>query len=646
MQPSDEIATEQSRSSEWQELRGHVQHQTVEVLRLIAILVQDAVILVAGFIAEYAYEHWLHSDHPFFQLAVSLSSAFFLLLYVITVTVHVVQYVRGQVGATKVTWLGDKLPWAIIGGGVIAAAVAFTVPSFRSADVAPAKSIRFSIPPPPNSNYSQVGTIALSPDGTQMAFAAYKEGKQLLWVRSLDSLEAKPLPGTEGASRPFWSPDSRFLGFFADIKLKKIEVAGGPPQILADASAGITGGTWSREGIIVFAGPSSGGSGQPLFHVSAAGGEATATTVVDTSRESRHGSPFFLPDGRHFLFSISSGRPEIQGIYVGSLDSKEKTRVLGEYSNAAYVPPGYLLFVRQGTLMAQPFDAKKLQLTGEPFSVAEDVYFNALNGEGAFSVSENGALSYLNGSGDETRLTWFDRSGKELGQVGQPGGYSNPKLSPDGKQVAVEQFASNNRDIWLLEAGRGVATRFTFHPGPDIEPLWSPDGSRVAIASNRDGQFELYQKLTAGSSEEELLYRSTQPIAPFDWSSDGRYLVYNVPVTPAQLWVLPLAGDPSTGTGQGRKPFLFEKTDFVNTQAQISPDGRWIAYLSNESGRDEVYIQSFPKAGTKRQVTANGGVQPRWRRDGKELFYIGMDQMLMAVAVKGEASLEIGGPTP
>ncbi|MBI1954925.1 MAG: PD40 domain-containing protein [Acidobacteria bacterium] len=528
MQPSDEIATEQSRSSEWQELRGHVQHQTVEVLRLIAILVQDAVILVAGFIAEYAYEHWLHSEHPFFQLAVSLSSAFFLLLYVITVTVHVVQYVRGQVGATKATWLGDKLPWAIIGGGVLAAAIALTMPSFRSVAVAPAKSIRFPISAPEKTQFAgaPVTPMAVSPNGTQVVFAAFGEGGlPQLWVRSLDSLEARPLPGTEGlgitaANSPSWSPDSRFIVFSQQAKLKKIEVVGGPPQVLTDTGPlGYSGSTWNRDGTIVFGSTTDG-----LFRVSAAGSEAVQITKPEPSRgEFQHVFPHFLPDGHHFLYLVTSGQPEVQGIYLGSLDSKETKRLVGVASRVEYAPPGYLLYVRDGTLLAHPFDAERLQLSGDPFPIAEQVGFNPFNGAASFSVAESGVLAYRGGFLGETQLVWLDRGGKQVGMVGPPGQYLNPRLSPDGKQVAIENVISGNRDIWTLEVERGIATRFTFDPAWDFEPLWSPDSNRVLFASNRGGTFGFYQKLISGAGDEELVYKSgAVGVAPFDWSANGR----------------------------------------------------------------------------------------------------------------------------
>ncbi|MBI4465798.1 MAG: PD40 domain-containing protein, partial [Acidobacteria bacterium] len=627
----------------WQELRGHAQHQTIEVLRLIFILLQDAVILVAGFVAEYVYEHWLHSEHPFFQVAVSMSSAFFLLLYVITVTVHVVQYVRGQVGAKKTTWLGDKLPWAIIGGGVLAAAVALTVPSFRLREVQVAEPMRLSLTAPDKYEFAgaPVTPLAISPDGKQVAFGAYGGALPQVWVRRLDALDAKPLPGTEGVTTTgpiSWSPDSRSVGFVAVGKLKKVEIAGGPAQILAEATGAFGGSTWNAEGTIIFSRGSNG-----LFRIPASGGEPTQITQVDFSRgEYEHRYPYFLPDGKHFLYMISSSQPEVQGIYLASLDSKETTRLLNVASQFQYVPSGYLLYIRSGTLVAQAFNTERFQLSGDPFPVVESVGFNLFNGFAAFSVSDTGVLVYRGGFLGETQLTWFDRSGRQSGVAGPAGEYLNPRLSPDGRQIAVEGVTQGNRDIWLLEIERGIASRFTYDLGWDYEPLWSPDSKRILFASLRGG-FGLYEKQASGSGNEELVFKSG-PMAPFDWSADGDYVVYNAPVGAVDLNVLSLFGDPRQAGAEGRKSAVYLETPFQETHAQISPDGRWLAYVSNESGRDETYIQSFPKAGAKRQVSTNGGVQPRWRRDGKELFYIALDSKLMAVAVRGGESLEFGAP--
>jgi Tol biopolymer transport system component len=508
--------------------------------------------------------------------------------------------------------------------------------------------------------------MAISPDGRLLAFVAAGSGvRPQLWLRPLNSLEAQPLPGTEDVNRPpFWSPDSRFLGFFTgDGKLKKIEVSGGPAQAVCDASSAF-GGDWNQDGIIVFGGVIGGRPG--LYRVSVAGGEPTLIASV-----TRGGWPSFLPDGRRFIYlDMDSANWSIS---VASLDSQENTRLLGALSKAVYAPPsdasalegwpsaalakggrpGYLLFVREGTLMAQSFDAKRIELTGEPFPVAEDVQDNRTSGNAAFTVSTNGSLVYRTGSsGSATRLAWFDRQGTQLATLGPPGEYRNPRLSPDGKRVGVDRVVSGNRDVWLLEVERGTASRLTFDPTEDRYPTWSPDGSRIVFDSLRGGAGDrsLYQKASSGTGNEELLLMAGG--SPRDWSPDSRSIVFTqMDRVVNDLWVLPLDGDPrQAGTGlrqagtEARKPVPFLKTPFSEALANLSPDGRWIAYVSDESGRPEVYIQSFPTPSGKWQVSTEGGNQPRWRRDGRELFYLAPDQKLMAVPVRLGSTFEAGAP--
>ena len=493
---------------------------------------------------------------------------------------------------------------------------------------------RFSVSTPP---MAEPFNVAISPDGRQLAFIAVGSGgRQQLWVRPLDSLQAQPLPGTEGANRsPFWSPDSRFLGFFtADGKLKKVEVSGGPVQTLCLCDMGVTaGGTWNQDGVIVFAGTVGGRAG--LYRVSEAGGEPT---LIAEGR--RGGWPFFLPDGRHFLYLDF----ETQGIFVRSLDSQENTRLLNAISKAAYAPPGYLLFVREGTLMAQPFDAERIELTGEAFPLVEDVATVRGGGSTAFTVSTNGSLVYRSGTGSgETRLAWFDRHGQQLGALGPPGEYRNPRLSPDGKRVAVDRVVSSNKDIWLLEVEQGTASRFTFDPTDDRYPVWSPDGSRIVFDSLREGLPSLYQRVSSGTGNEELLLQSGG--SPRDWSPDGGSIIFTqVAGIVNDLWFLPLAGDPRQAVREARKPVAFLQTQFAESLANLSPDGHWIAYVSNESGRFEVYVQSFPTPSGKWQVSTEGGTQPRWRRDGREMFFLAPDQKLMAVPVRLASTFEAGAP--
>jgi serine/threonine protein kinase len=518
----------------------------------------------------------------------------------------------------------------------VALAVAMIVSHFR---VSPTEQrvVRFSINPPEKTGFS---SLAISPDGLRMAFAATDaSGKTLLWVRPLASFTAQQLPGTEDAAFPFWSPDSRFIGFFAAGKLKKIEVTSGTVQTLCKNTPVPRGGAWSRDGVIVFE-PT---PNDPLYQVSAAGGEPAPLTKLDPSRqEASHRWPYFLPDGHHLLYSVLGG-PQSQGIYLTSLDGKENRRLLNvANSTVAFAAPGYLLFRRESTLMAQAFDADKLQLNGEPFPVAEQLGYEVASFQTFFSVSQTGVLAYSSGNTGQTQLTLIDRAGKELGLVGPPSNFVRPWLSPDGKRVAVDGVDSQgNRDIWLVELASGNPTRFTFDPATDIFSVWSPDGSRLVFSSDRQGPRNIYQKSATGAGKEELLIKTDSNIFPADWSADGRFILYmvNDPKTKLDVWVLPLAGD--------QKPFPFLQTETNERAARFSPDGRWIAYTSDESGVNQIYVQSFPDSGGKRQVSTNGGYYLAWRRDGKELFYVAADKKMMAVDVKADGpNFEVGTPKP
>jgi Tol biopolymer transport system component len=519
------------------------------------------------------------------------------------------------------------LPWAVAAAALLVALVV----SFMHFREKPPEDrvLRYQLAPPEK---ALVTSLALSPDGRSLAFAAVQEARARLWVRTLDSLEPQALAGTDGAQFPFWSPDSRYIGFFAQGKLKKIAANGGPAQTLCDAPEG-RGGSWNREGVIVIA-----DAGRPLQRVAAAGGEPVPVSSVDPSVGGVHRFPQFLPDGRHFVYLVSVTQAEKAGIFVGSLDSKDSRRVLADASNAVYAPlprsgPGALLFVRSGTLMAQPFEADRLAPAGEVFPVAEQVGAGTVANYGVFSTSETGGLAYGTGGGIRARqLTWHDRQGKTLGVVGEPGSIFGVSLSPDDKQAAVAISSSGGlgtEDLWLQELARGTLTRFTFDGARNNFAAWSPDGSRIAFGSLRGGHQQLFVKPASGAGQEETLLESEADKRPTDWSRDGRFLLYMslVPKTKQDLWVLP----------EDRKPRPLLQSTFNEREGRFSPDGKWVAYSSDESGRYEIYVRGFSGAasgpGGKWQVSTAGGQQARWRGDGKELFYLAPDRKLMAVSI-------------
>jgi Tol biopolymer transport system component/predicted Ser/Thr protein kinase len=503
-----------------------------------------------------------------------------------------------------------------------------------------ARPVRLEVAAPLDTQFA--GAVAVSPDGSQLAFTALSsDGNVALWLRSLESVAARSLPGTEGASQPFWSPDSRSLGFFAGGKLKTIELSGGTVQTLSEASWDPRGGAWSRDGIILLS-PSFQG---PLFRIPATGGELTQATVLDAGRkEQTHRFPSFLRDGRHFLYYASPGSGEEPGeILVGSLDKMQPRRLLQSSSFAVFGEPGYLLFARGKTVLAQAFDPDRFRLTGRPVAVAEQVASSgAISGFRVFSVSATGVLVYESGIVRANRLVWLDRSGREVGAIGVAGSYYAPRLSPDGSRLAAVRtdIDGTNGDIWLTDFARNVTSRFTFAEADENNPIWSPDSKRLFFSSSREGVSNLYHALSDRPGSEELLLRTSAWKVADDVSPDGRFLVYETtdPKRRVDLWILPLSGD--------RTPSPLVATPFGEFAAQISADGRWIAYTSNESGRDEVYAQAFPSLGGKWQVSTAGGGAPRWSRDGKQLFYFGSDGRLMVADVRLTPSFESGPPAP
>jgi serine/threonine protein kinase len=483
------------------------------------------------------------------------------------------------------------------------------------------------------------GRFALSPDGRRLAVAASDEtGRSMLWIRPLDTSVAQPLAGTEGASFPFWSPDSRFVAFLAQNKLKKVAISGGPPVTLCDASIGATG-AWNRDDVILFT-PK---GGAPLFRVSASGGIPTPVTTLDADAgDAQHWYPSFLPDGRHFLYFVvgskKRGVTDPRAIYLGSLDPAVPSRQLLEGGANARYANGHLVYVREGTLVAHPFDADRLELRGEPVPLVEQVQiagFGSTGAAGAFSLSDTGVLAYQTGFTVRSQLAWFDRAGTELARLGDPADYAEVSLSPDGARAAVSVLdtAIGTRDVWLYDVARGTRERFTFDRGDDFAPIWSrPAGDRIVFSSRREGSIHLYQRPSRGGAGEEVLFQDSLGKFASHWSWDGRFITYiggGGIISRSDLWILPLAD---------RKAYPFLETTFVESQGQFSPDGRWIAYMSGESGRQEVYVRPFPGPGDKWLVSTAGGGWPRWRADGKEMFYLAPDGSVVAVPVDGRSA--------
>jgi eukaryotic-like serine/threonine-protein kinase len=492
----------------------------------------------------------------------------------------------------------------------------------RERPPAPEAPVRFQIPAPEHTTLG--ARLNLSPDGRKLAFV---EGDRL-WVHFLESGESRELTAAEGT--PFWSADSRFIAYSAQGKLKKIEATGGPLQIVADLSGSWGSGAWNRDGVIVF-GVFPGG----LFEVPANGGVPVPITAIDPARqEQAHYCSSFLPDGRHFVYNRSSVDQGKDAIYLGSVDSKPEQQsskpLLASNWGPVYAPSadpriGYLLFMREGALMSQPFDNRQLTLTGQAASVAEEVGDNGGAGSvGAFSASANDVLVFWRSAASDRLLTWYDREGKVLGTTGEPGDYQQLALSPDGSRLAVSKKSGKAANIWLLDLARGgTSTRFTFGSALDESLVWSPDGSQIIFSSNREGSFNLYQKLANGVKDAEVLLKSSEAKYASSWSRDGRSLLYQAANLKGKYdtWVLPMKGD--------KKPVPFLITEFNEVEALFSPDGQWVAYTSDESGHLEVYVRSFSmnsagtavEAGGKWQISDGYGFRPAWRGDGRELYY-------------------------
>jgi Tol biopolymer transport system component len=527
----------------------------------------------------------------------------------------------------------ERLAWSIAAFLAVLAAAA-TAGYVRRAP-APPRSTRFEIATP--EEILSIDTPRISPDGRYLAFnATDSSGKTRIWVRALNALSAQPLAGTDGTKRPFWSPDSRFLGFFAEGKLKKIEVTGGPAQKICDAPTGADG-SWSPEGAILF----DGRANDPIHRVSAAGGIPVVAVKADAARkETEVAWPEFLPDGKHYLY-MASGEKLGENIYrIGSLDSKESKPLMPAQTLVTYAPPGYLLFVRDKTLVAQRFDPKAQKTLGEPVPLAEQIGTDSV-GLARFSVSHEGTLAYRTGESG-SRLLWVDRTGKEIETAGDPGEIGNPTLSPAADRLAfnLADPRTGKMSIWIRDLGRGVSSRFTFGETGEHIPVWSPDGSRMVYSVFREPAWDLFEKPAASEGEAKELLKTDEWKLASDWSRDGRYIAFSSrsQKTKWDIWILPTFGD--------KKPIPFLKTGSAEGDAVFSPDGRYVAYQSDESGRNEIYVQSFPGPGRKWQASTAGGNDPSWRSDGKEIFYRALDQKLMGVEVTTSDAFQAGVPKP
>jgi eukaryotic-like serine/threonine-protein kinase len=528
-------------------------------------------------------------------------------------------------------WTRERMVWLSVCAVLLLAVAAFAFWNFsRSQPNAHAIQLALSI----TDKTTRVAGVNVSPDGLRVAFTANNpEGKRQLWVRRLDGTTAQPLESTDNAVAPFWSADSGSLGYFANGKLYKVDASGGRPQTLCDARED-RGGAWNRDGVILFAGP------EGLNRISAHGGTPTLATRSEPNEEA-HRWPYFLPDGKHFLFLGDAATAENHHLRLGSLDSQESQILFGAITRVAYALPGYLLYVNQGALVAQPFDAEKLKVSGEPTTLAEGIATVGDNHEFDFSVSDTGILAYQSGS-RKTQLVWIDRSGKKISTIGEPDAFAGIALSPDGKRALTPMFdaAGRSGDIWVIDLTRGNKSRVTFDPQSDGDAIWSPDGRRFVFASNRggNGHTNLYIASPNGSGDDQRLLAVDADDVPTSWSRDGQYILINRWLNGrGSTWLL------RPNVDSEAKPLL-QSAAFDQGTGVFSPNARFLAYTSNESGRYEVYVQSFPPSENKWSVSSGGGGLPLWSADGKELFYLSLDGKLMSVDVKTDRAFEIGTP--
>jgi Tol biopolymer transport system component len=561
--------------------------------------------------------------------------------------------VRQQAVKTAAPWLWLGAAVAIVAAA--GAALAVWAP-WRSA-AGSGRPVRFEVAETEKMKFFYGAFMAVSPDGHWMVFPATGEdGVNRYWLRSLETVEARPLPGTETAYVPAaWSWNSRYVIFSLQnsSKLYKVDIEGGPPQVLSEAAGALNGATSNEDGVIVF------GlfTPNPLFRVSDAGGTVLPVTAL-AKGETNHRWPQFLPDGHHFLYLRVSADPNRTGVYIGSVDAKPDeqslTRLLATNRQAYYAAApdggtGHLIFLRDTTLMAQPFDLVRLALVGEPAPIANNVDSFAIATGGLFSVSESGTLVYRQALESNVTPTWFDQQGKPSGPLAEPSDYANPAMSPDGTRVAVARGPAGSRDLWVINVMGGGTTRLTFDPADDDNPVWSPDSRNLAFSSTRTGQPKLYVKPANGSGEERLL--SDQPGIPSSWSTDGRVLLFTStsPKTGNDIWAL---SDPERASGES-KAFPVSATPSNEFDGQLSPDGRWMAYTSNEgAGGDSVYVRPFSadgKAGGRGAMWLVSGNEfgrfPRWRSDGKQLLYTAVTNFrVMAADIEARKGFLAGTP--
>ena len=504
----------------------------------------------------------------------------------------------------------DRVAWMVAAVAVVVALAAVAGLFFRHSPSSEKHVVRFTVGPPPNGSFNFANGarsgFSISPDGSKLAYVASgATGGDQLWVRALDSPFPQALSGTVGGYGPFWSPDSQSLGFFAEGKLKKVAAAGGPVQVLADASTS-GDGTWSRNGVILFA-----GLGSEIDSVSESGGPLIEVATRAAVGEYGAQGPHFLPDGKHFLYQVLSPTVGNGAVYASTLDFKDQKLILKINSNVVYVAPGYLLYQQQGTVMAQPFDANRLQLTGDPVPIAQSVAFNPFGGTGDFSASENGVLAYVAGGGAvPLSLVWVSRNGSEQEVPAAPHNYVFPRVSPDGRRVAIG-IEEGGGQIWLYDVGRDALSRLTFEGTANFDPIWTPDGKRITFKGK--GNLLFWQLADGGGNAEPLLNATVAGNSiPGAWSPDGKELAFIDGAAVRNIYILPL---------QDRKPHVFAEGQAYESAPSFSPDGKWMVYVSNESGHNEVYVRPYPGPGGKWQISTEGGTEPVWNPKGRELFY-------------------------